>query len=99
LIGVRTLPERVSQLVLQRAEGNPYYLHELANALIAQGVLVRDADTGEWQLTRPITSLDLPDSLQTLFLARLDRLEEEVRHVLQAASSLAPFFGRKRCAR
>ena len=95
LIGVRTLPERVSQLVLQRAEGNPYYLHELANALIAQGVLVRDADTGEWQLTRPITSLDLPDSLQTLLLARLDRLETEVRHVLQAAAVIGAVFWQK----
>lgn len=95
LIGVRTLPERVSQLVLQRAEGNPYYLHELANALIAQGVLVRDTDTGEWQLTRPLTSLDLPDSLQTLLLARLDRLEAEVRHVLQAAAVIGAVFWQK----
>ncbi|MBN1921046.1 MAG: AAA family ATPase [Anaerolineae bacterium] len=95
LIGARTLPEKVSQLVLQRAEGNPYYLHELANALIAQGVLVRDADSGKWQATRPITSLDLPDGLQTLLLARLDRLEAEVRHTLQAAAVIGAVFWQK----
>ncbi|HOC21569.1 MAG TPA: AAA family ATPase [Anaerolineae bacterium] len=92
LIGAKTLPEQVSQMVLQRAEGNPYYLHELANALIAQGVLVRDSETGAWKLTCPITSLDLPESLQTLLLARLDRLPPDVRHVLQAAAVIGSVF-------
>ncbi len=95
LIGARTLPENVSQLVVRRAEGNPYYLHELANALIAQDILVRDTDTGEWKLTRPVTSVDLPDSLQTLLLARLDRLAPEERHAFQAASVIGVVFWEK----
>lgn len=95
LIGAKTLPEKVSQLVLQRAQGNPYYLHELANALIAQGLVVRDTETDAWKLTRPVTSLDLPESLQTLLLARLDRLPTDARHVLQAASVIGAVFWHK----
>ena len=95
LIGAKTLPEKVSQLVLQRAEGNPYYLHELANALIAQGILLRDAETGDWKMTRQVTSLDLPESLQTLLLARLDRLAPDARHVLQAAAVIGAVFWQK----
>jgi len=92
LIGADTLPKETLDLVIKKAEGNPYYIRELVNALVAQGVLVRDPETREWRSRRPVTSLDVPDSLQNLLLARIDRLSPADQQVLQAASVIGNVF-------
>ena len=94
LIGERALSEPNNLLVLEKAEGNPYYLREIVNTLIAQGDLARHPESGEWGETRALTTLDLPDSLQNLLLARLDRLYPEERRVLQMAAVIGPLFWR-----
>jgi len=92
LIGPETLPEETRALVVEKAEGNPYYIQELIDTLIAEGVLMKEPGTGMWQATRAVTSLELPDSLQSLLLARIDRLSPEERHVLQMAAVIGPVF-------
>ncbi len=92
LIGAGTLPEETLDVVVEKAEGNPYYINELVNALVAQDVLIQDPETREWRCTRPVTTLDVPDSLQNLLLARIDRLSPEERQVLQAASVVGNVF-------
>jgi predicted ATPase/class 3 adenylate cyclase len=93
IIGPEVLSERTCDLVIEKAEGNPYYIRELIHGLIAQGVLEQDQD-GTWRETRPVSSLDLPDSLQSLLLERIDRLSTEERHVLQMAAVIGPLFWR-----
>jgi len=92
LIGSETLPAETRALVLDKAEGNPYYIGELVRSLIAQGVLVQEAETGQWRATRAVASLDLPDTLQSLLLARIDSLSSEERHVLQMAAVIGSVF-------
>ncbi|MBU0705550.1 MAG: AAA family ATPase [Chloroflexi bacterium] len=92
LIGPQALPPETRALVLDRAEGNPYYIGELVHSLIAQGVLTREAETGQWRATRPVASLDLPDTLQSLLLARIDSLSADEQHVLQMAAVIGSVF-------
>jgi hypothetical protein len=92
LIGQETVPPETHVLVLDKAEGNPHYIAELVRSLIEQGALVQDAQTGKWRATRAVTSLDLPDSLQSLLLARIDRLSSEERQVLQVAAVIGSVF-------
>ena len=92
LIGARTLPRETSRLIIHNAAGNPYYILELIRSLIAQDVLVRDEENGAWHVRRTVTSLDLPDSLQRLLAARIDRLSAQERLVLQVASVIGPVF-------
>ncbi len=92
LIGQTALPDETIILVTQKAEGNPYYIREIVHTLIAQGVLVQDAETGAWRQTRSVTSLDLPGSLQSLLLARIDRFSPDERRVLQMAAVIGPLF-------
>jgi class 3 adenylate cyclase len=92
LIGSETLPEETSSLIIRNAGGNPYYILELIRALIAKGVLNCDADNSEWRLMRAVTTLDLPNSLQRLLLARIDRLSTQQRLVLQIAATIGPVF-------
>ena len=92
LIGPEALPARTRTLVLDKAEGNPYYIGELVNSLIAQGVLVQEAETGQWRATQAVASLDLPDTLQSLLLARIDSLSSDERRVLQMAAVIGSVF-------
>jgi len=93
LIGTQVLPEETRALIVDKAEGNPYYIVELIQSLRAQGALEQDPETGRWRATRSVTSLDLPDTLQSLLLARIDCcLSAEERRVLQLASVIGPVF-------
>jgi len=92
LIGAQTLPQETSHLIIHNAGGNPYYIVELIRSLIAQGVLTREEDNAPWRVARTVTSLDLPDSLQRLLAARIDRLSPQERLVLQIASVVGPVF-------
>lgn len=92
LIGPQTLPQETRHLIIHSADGNPYYILELIRSLIAQGVLVREDENAPWQVTRTVTSLDLPDSLQRLLAARIDRLSARERLVLQIAAVIGSVF-------
>ena len=96
LLGVRpdALADRALELVIEKGEGNPYYLREIIYALIGQGLLRQDA-AGGWRPTQPIASFDLPGSLRSLLLARIDRLAADERRVLQIAAVIGPLFWRK----
>ena len=96
LIGPQALPQETRSLILQNASGNPYYILELIRTLIAKGVLARRSQGDEinagWEVTRLVTTLDVPESLQLLLLARLDRLSARQRQVLQIAAVIGPVF-------
>jgi len=92
IIGANTLPEETSHLIIRHAEGYPYYILELIRSLIASGVLRRENDESPWRLTRTVTTLDLPESLQSLLLSRIDRLSPQQRSVLQCAAVIGPVF-------
>jgi class 3 adenylate cyclase/tetratricopeptide (TPR) repeat protein/DNA-binding XRE family transcriptional regulator len=77
-IGADRIPEPVARFVLERAEGNPFFLEELARAALEHG----EVGAG----TR------IPDTIQGVLLARMDRLPEAPRRVLQTASVLGREF-------
>ncbi|MEE8392086.1 MAG: hypothetical protein V3S14_15000 [Anaerolineae bacterium] len=54
--------------------------------------MVQEAETGQWRATRAVASLDLPDTLQSLLLARIDNLSPGARHVLQMAAVIGSVF-------
>jgi ABC-type oligopeptide transport system substrate-binding subunit/class 3 adenylate cyclase len=84
------VPASLQRLLLDRAEGNPFYLEELVASLVEQGALVLEGDA--WQLKAPIETLSIPDTVQGVILARIDRLEEDVRGTLQMASVIGRSF-------
>ena len=80
-------------LGLQLAEatgGNPLFLDELVAMLIEDGSLER-ADGG-WTLTRDLSALDVPPTIEALLAARLDRLPGAERTVLESASVIGQVF-------
>jgi class 3 adenylate cyclase/tetratricopeptide (TPR) repeat protein len=86
------LPEAVCSQILKKTEGNPFFIEEVIRGLIAEGTLVKDARDGSWRLARPVAALALPDTIQGVIVARLDRLEEGVKRVLKLAAVIGRSF-------
>lgn len=87
------LPPQVQTLieqVLDRAEGNPFYLAELLRSLMDGGVLVREGAT--WTVRSPSGEFRLPSTVQGAIAARLDRLQPHQRKVIQVASVIGRSF-------
>jgi predicted ATPase len=80
------MPSPLAQRILARAEGNPLFVEELAQALVDQDVFGREPD-GEavpvrpWP-TRPLFRLHLPPTIQGVLAARIDRLPPEPKTLL-----------------
>ena len=64
--------------------GNPFFLEETVRTLVETGALV--GERGAYRLTRPVETLQVPATVQTILAARIDRLPPEDKQLLQAAS-------------
>jgi len=93
-LGNDVLLSDTRNLMIKKSEGNPYFIKELVFSLITQGALtlIPDGEHSTWKQNRPVTSLDLPDSLQNLLMARIDRLSPGERRVLQMAAVIGSVF-------
>ena len=92
------LPQEMLGMILSRAEGNPFYLEEVVRALIESGVIVREeagGASGGWRVAQNVTELAIPENIQTLVMARIDRLSEAARYVLQVAAVIGRTFNRR----
>jgi class 3 adenylate cyclase len=92
LLAAPELPSSLRQTLLRKAEGNPLFLEEVVRALIENGLLQHDTASGEFSVGNNLDDFTIPDSLQALLLARIDRLETGTRHTLQLASVIGRSF-------
>jgi tetratricopeptide (TPR) repeat protein len=88
-LGVRELPEDLERLVAERAEGNPFFIEELLQALQDLGSLA--VVDGSVVLAK--VDVEIPDTVQGTILARVDRLNAGARVALQHAAVLGRSFG------
>ncbi|MGD2146669.1 MAG: adenylate/guanylate cyclase domain-containing protein [Anaerolineae bacterium] len=92
LLAVEDLPARVREMIVRKAEGNPFFLEEIIRTLIDMGAVVRHPATGRWRATNRIETITIPDTVQGVIMARVDRLEEDVKLVLRTASVIGRSF-------
>jgi class 3 adenylate cyclase/tetratricopeptide (TPR) repeat protein len=90
LLHVEGLPDRVRALILERAEGNPFFLEEVLRSLIDSGHIVRE--DGTWRATSGIADAPIPDTLAGVLSARIDRLPDITKRVAQTAAVLGRIF-------
>lgn len=90
LLDIEALPERVRDLILKKAEGNPFFVEELIRMLIERGAI--QYINGRWIAQQDILERDIPDNLNGLLLARIDRLPAEARYTLLVASVIGRTF-------
>jgi class 3 adenylate cyclase/tetratricopeptide (TPR) repeat protein len=90
LLNAGTMPTHLLQLIRERAEGNPFYLEEMINALVDAQVLTYQ--DGAWTMTRDFKETDIPSTIHGVISARLDRLSQRARRVLQEAAVIGRVF-------
>ncbi len=91
VLGVQSLPPEIKALVCQKAEGNPFYLEEVTRSFLDTGILTRS--NGGYLLARPVTPQDVPDTVQGVIMARIDRLAETRKRTIQTAAVIGREFG------
>ena len=84
------VPEPLRNLLVERAEGNPFFLEELLGDLVDTGVLERR--NGAWSVGELPADFSVPDSVHAVLAARLDRLPPREKAGLQAASVVGRTF-------
>jgi class 3 adenylate cyclase/tetratricopeptide (TPR) repeat protein len=92
LLEIENLPSRLRELIVEKAEGNPFFLEEVIRTLIDTGAVTREPASGRWRATAQIEAIHIPDTIQGVIMARVDRLEEEVKQVLRVASVIGRSF-------
>lgn len=92
------LPDNMRASILERSGGNPFFIEEVVRTLIDNKVLIAeeqevDGETKRvWRATSTSADFAIPDNLQSLLAARMDRLEESTRGTLQLASVIGRSF-------
>jgi hypothetical protein len=77
-------------MILKKSEGNPFFIEEVIRSLIDRDLVYRQDD--RWKARREIENIDVPDTIQSMLLSRVDRLEDETKYVLQCASVIGRLF-------
>ncbi|MCJ7694705.1 MAG: AAA family ATPase, partial [Anaerolineaceae bacterium] len=93
LLEVEQVPKSLVELILLKSEGNPLFIEETLRMLINRNVIERKK--GHWTIQRSFSDIDIPDTLQGLLLARIDRLSRETKYVLNVASIIGREFQEK----
>jgi len=92
LLHIRDIPADARELVLRKAEGNPYFVEEVVRWFVDQGMVRTTPDGLEWDESSDISETTIPDSVQSLLMARMDRLSDEAKDTLQLASVIGRAF-------
>ncbi len=92
LLRVEGLPQTLKECIRGHAEGNPFYVEEILRSLIDSGAIVRDEGTGRLQTMGEVGDIPIPDTLHGVLTARIDRLPEAPKGVLQLAAVIGRIF-------
>jgi predicted ATPase/class 3 adenylate cyclase len=93
LLGNDASVSGLAALVHQRAGGNPFFVKEIVQTLVETGAL--QGTRGSYRLVRPISDLVLPATVQAVLAARIDRLEEREKRLLQQVSVIGKKFSER----
>ena len=84
LIGSDPSLEPLSRLLLERAAGNPFFIEELVRSLMGSGTIA--GPRGHCRLQKPVSSIEVPPTVQAVIAARIDHLEAAQKRLLQEAA-------------
>lgn len=93
ILAAEYLPDELNALIARKAEGNPFFVEEVVKSLQEIGA-IRQVDN-RYQLAKPIEEIFVPDTIQDVITARIDRLDEAPKKTLQLASVIGREFTRR----
>ncbi|MBI3245622.1 MAG: AAA family ATPase [Deltaproteobacteria bacterium] len=81
----------LKQLILEKTQGTPFFMEEIVQELVEQGVLIRDAVGARHAVPLP-TDLHIPPTVQGILAARIDRLAPDEKALLQQLAVIGREF-------
>jgi class 3 adenylate cyclase/tetratricopeptide (TPR) repeat protein len=92
LVGDDPTLHALKRFILEKSEGNPFFMEELVRALVEQGVVRGGAHGGAPAVARSLTDLHLPATVQGVLASRIDRLPPEEKALLQTLAVIGKEF-------
>ena len=89
LEGGEVVPE-LRELILNRAAGNPLFMEEFTHTLLENGTIQKKDH--QYVLSRKASEIQVPDTIQGIIAARMDRLEDNLKRTMQVASVIGRDF-------
>jgi tetratricopeptide (TPR) repeat protein len=89
LEGAEVVPE-LRELILHRSGGNPLFMEEFTHSLIENGTIQRKDH--QYVLSQKPADIQVPDTIQGIIAARIDRLEDNLKRTMQVASVIGRDF-------
>ena len=86
VVGNKRLPHKLLSLLVDKTDGNPLYVEEMTRMFLDSGAL-RETAAG-YELDGPLPDSMVPESLQDLLMARLDRMPTEAKKVVQLGACI-----------
>jgi tetratricopeptide (TPR) repeat protein len=84
LLGDAAELQPLKRVLIERTEGNPFFVEESVRTLVEDRVLV--GERGAYRLAKPFESAQVPATVQAVLSARIDRLPPEQKRLLQCAA-------------
>ncbi|MBA2725971.1 MAG: AAA family ATPase, partial [Actinobacteria bacterium] len=90
LLGSARLGAEVTGAVSTAAEGNPLFVEQMLDMLVDEGLLTQETDG--WMLSGTMEDIEVPPTIHALISARLDKLKDQERQVIERASVIGSTF-------
>jgi class 3 adenylate cyclase/tetratricopeptide (TPR) repeat protein len=90
ILGTAQFPTELHTALMEKAEGVPLFIEEVTKALLDLGVLRREE--GAYRLVKRLSEVSVPETIQDIIMARLDRLGEDGKRTVQLASVIGRQF-------
>src|SRR5262249_14067851 len=96
LLGESAALQPLKQFILEKTEGNPFFMEEIVQALVEQGVLPDPRRVGTAHLpsplAKPLTDIKIPSTVQAVLASRIDRLPPTEKELLQTLAVIGKGF-------
>jgi class 3 adenylate cyclase/tetratricopeptide (TPR) repeat protein len=90
ILGTKGIEKALEELILEKAEGVPFFIEEFIKSLRDLKIIERKENT--YQLSKDIHQLTIPSTIQDVIMARVDSLPEGAKEVLQTGSVIEREF-------
>ena len=90
LMNIKGLPLSLRELIIQKTEGNPFFIEEVVRSFIDEGAVVAGPDG--FRVTEKVDTVVIPETIQEILMSRIDRLDEKTRSLLKLASVIGRNF-------
>jgi class 3 adenylate cyclase/tetratricopeptide (TPR) repeat protein len=93
ILNTTNVTNALSRLVTDKADGIPFYAEEVIKSFTEAGIIV-EAEDG-YDVSKGLSEMDVPETIQDIIMARIDRLEEILKVTIQHASVIGKEFSYK----